>query len=318
MKKVLLAIAVLLSAFSGADFANAKSLPTAWNPPALSNPIIIDLNTKPSSWSGQRIYSKRDVLVIGKTSGSRPGFTIASSANPNRIIVMGGKYTSRITIRGFYREIYLEGVHVNNGGQINDGLVACGALKSGAPNHPVYGRYGTGRPRVVFQNVIVEGIQGNNAAYHADIYQPQGKVGSLRIYNFTGKSGHQGFMIDEGNLTGINHWVGVWLQRVNLRHINHHNHASALWHRALNPSHKVWTKDVYITQKSGTTFQNQSITPGVHVAGSGVWHASQNMVTLNKVIGSYKDVIKGTPPGGDFVKSWQIGANYWNTSVPRP
>ncbi len=65
MKNCSLLFAVFLSTFVGASPAEAKNLYAKWDPPQLSNPIVLDLNNRPSWFKNYEVPNGRDVVIIG-------------------------------------------------------------------------------------------------------------------------------------------------------------------------------------------------------------------------------------------------------------
>lgn len=65
------------------------------------------------------------------------------------------------------------------------------------PQHDVFNAYGPpgGKPDVYLQNIHVTGVHGDYAHTHADIFQPQGPIGTLRVDRLTGDTNYQGFFL---------------------------------------------------------------------------------------------------------------------------
>ena len=313
MKNCSLLFAVFLSTFVGASPAEAKNLYAKWDPPQLSNPIVLDLNNRPSWFKNYEVPNGRDVVIIGKSTGTWPGFTVNTPGNSNHCIFIGGKYTSKVRATGFLKTIYMEGLHIDNMGVVNDAIVACGATNAGG------GTSGWGKPTVYLQNILVQGVKGSSTL-HGDVYQPQGRVGALRIYNMTGWTGHQGLQIDNNSMlsrTVTRSGIGLWIERVNLRHINHNRNATALYQWDRNKGYTTYLKNFWITQKSGTRFQDQSFFPAVR-DGAGEWLPNDNAARLWYTSTLHRGdrlIHKGVPSGGDFVTSGQVGAGYTSSKI---
>ena len=276
-----------------------KTLPVKWEMPVLDNPIIIDLD-KGDNPSRKIRERGRDVLILGKTTGIYDGQIHLQSGGPHDYalgdcVVLGGKYTGRVALRDFGGTVYIEGVHIDVGGDEEDAFVASGNRNEHNPAH------------VILQNCIAEGIQGHKDRTHGDMYQPQGIVESLRVYNFTGYSGYQGFMIDDRNMEGsyIDPDIGVIMEKMSLRYQNHHSHASCLLF--FDPSQErpfpITLIDCNIDYK---IVPGPGRNSGELVGNRWIWHDNFNF----QGDGYVTRVDKDHPV---FVKRDEIGVNYYHT-----
>ena len=96
--------------------------------------------------------------------------------------VIGGHWRSRLSVKGITGSLYMEGGRFD---------------LTSAPNKDMLNAYGkTGfQPNIYLQNMHFTGGQGTNAGVHADIFQPQGPIGTVYADKITGDCNYQGFFL---------------------------------------------------------------------------------------------------------------------------
>ena len=233
-----------------------------------SNDRVLFLGANNKTYSHLRIEGGKHVAVIGGKYA--PGKSTVRSGGKSNIT--GTLYFKNMTGGG---SIYIEGVHVDNKDSFGtDGIV----LNAGNDG---------GFVDVTIQNSRVENIDGCKPCSHGDVIQTQGRVGSLKMYNFTGTSGYQGFFLPYqdksygGKLRGK-----VDFENVNLGAIKtaNNDHTTHLFWFDTTGKQQVTLRNVY-SDTRGAQRGHKNVVPG-----------SAN--------GSVKS---GKPSGGDFVEASDVG-----------
>lgn len=192
---------------------NPSSSLLSWAPPAQSNPTIIQLpqgffQTSSSSWTnisgngkanGPRTLADDEDVIYLPYNGIRTNNSDMELNGGRHIRIIGGHWRSRLMVKDFTGSFYIEGAEWD---------------LSSAPNKDYLNTPGkTGfQPDVYIQNCYFTGGQGTVAGVHADIYQPQGPIGTLYADKITGDCNYQGFFIRPEHL--INR---AFLRRMNLK-----------------------------------------------------------------------------------------------------
>lgn len=270
-----------------------------WSPPALVNPITINVPT--GFYSGTLDPNTDYILQMPnscrtsdmQTDGGR-NIRIISGCND------GGASGSRIITSDITGDFYMEGVYLKMGK--NEDAINVG----GAPGH---------LPIVYLQNVSIEGLFGTDATNHTDAFQANAGVGAICFHKLTADSNYQGLFLP-GQFTQ---------QSIQLSYIN-------LKPNAITPSGAVeyllWNGTTDVTTSATPAQRLASITPSTYYQ---VWvqpRSGQDIgccsvqpatgVTLNGInVGAITDgsgnvtwpafmrisgqVNTGIPPGGDFV-----------------
>ncbi len=227
------------------------------------NDKVLFLGSDNKTYSHLRIEGGKDIAIIGGKYAP-PSSTTRGGGKSN---ITGTLYFKNLTEGG---SIYIEGVHVDN----KDSFGTVGIVLNAGTDG--------GNVDVTIQNSRVENIDGCKPCSHGDVIQTQGKVKSLKMYNFTGTSGYQGFFLPYqskpygGKLKGK-----VEMENVNLRviptKINDHT-PHTFWFDT-NGAQQISLKNVY---SQGGKY----VVPGQYTQGG---------------------VQSGLPGGKDFVSSNQVG-----------
>jgi hypothetical protein len=272
--------------------------PLRWPPPQLANPQTIQLG---QGFSMLHLDPARD-YVLQLPPARKLGGTFVEGGHD--VIVIGGWITvptgttSDEQRRALYFKdqtgiVHVEGVLIDgSGGGDADGI----ALH--AP-----------QATVQIENVRVAGLHGSQATTHADVVQPWGGVGQLRIDRLTGTSGFQGLQLPIA--------LGP-IGAAEIRYADLHALPEPLGHGG---GHMLWLttphmcngypvalNQVWISPRPGRTLANSvwpgvadgSACPGVREGGGIGWPKLPVRGT----------VLAGSPPGGDFVPQWNVGLGY--------
>ncbi len=258
-----------------------------YSQPNFSGYKVIDLNN--TGQTSFRFGSGDKVLFLGANNKTYSHLRVEGGKH---VAIIGGKYApgkntvrsggkSNITGTLYFKNmtgggsIYIEGVHVDNKDSFgSDGIV----LNAGNDG---------GFVDVTIQNSRVENIDGCQPCSHGDVIQTQGRVSSLKMYNFTGTSGYQGFFLPYqdksygGKLRGK-----VEFEKVNLGALRtaNNDHTTHLFWFDTNGKQQISLKNVY-SDTRGAQRGHKNVVPG-SASGS---------------------VQSGRPPGGDFVEANEVG-----------
>ncbi len=283
----------------------AKTLPRKWDMPELNNPLVFYLEEN-DSISSDSFPADRDVLIYGATTKVVGGLDIVvgdPTAIPvgeeRNVVIIGGKYNGRIAVRGYSGTVYFEGIHIDAEWQIMDAFVA-----SSKANAKTAWR----EPDIIIQNCYVENLPAKLDGEGPDIYQPQGPIGSLKVYNLTGYSQFEGFMLGKNHLTDENdipvkpRAEGWYFEKVNLEWPLPDQQKWVGYHLGEDPS---WiTYDVTFVDAWGDgAGPNAVAAPDAYLDNGKVYFSS---VTVNG--DGYINF--GTPGGGNFVSPDDVGMGY--------
>ncbi|MEM9128323.1 MAG: putative Ig domain-containing protein, partial [Pseudomonadota bacterium] len=273
----------------------ASGLPRRYDLPDLSaNPTIVDLaQTQESQFS---FAANEDVIFLGGDAVDMPN-RVKTTGGQN-IVLLGGTFISSNVTSSTLRfgdvtgSVFIDSVHIDNSkvfGQ--DGIVVAGAA-------------GT-TPNVTLQNVLIENIGGTFEGSHGDVFQPQGPIGDLKIYNLTGSSSYQGFFIPQQPDASGAELGSATIENVNLRHVpGPHSTSILLW---LGDDYETYLNNVFVTQKLGQRAENSSVAPFATELDGAV-RFDDTIVWPNSPITGEVEI--GTPPGGDFVRAHDVGGVY--------
>lgn len=164
----------------------AISPPLRWAPPALENPITVQLGR---GFTVSRLDPTRDYRIQLPAQRKVGGTVIEGGRN---VVIVGGQVTASpnatsnyerrgIYIKGTVGTVHIEGVEIDGAGLPLDGI---------GINAP--------EAKVQIQNVHVKGLNGSYAGFHADVVQPWGGVRELRIDRLSGSSNYQGLFLQPG------------------------------------------------------------------------------------------------------------------------
>jgi len=272
-------------------------------PPVLSNPITVQLGT---GFTQTTMDPTRDYIIKLPASKKTGGTALIGGRN---VVIMGGHITIPLSANGqgggAQRAIYIkdnkgtvhiEGVLIDGSGGGESDAIAIAAPDS----------------IVQVQNVRVDGIIGKNSTWHADLIQPWGGVRELRVYNFTGSSGYQGFQL----AAVYNDNGPIHLERVNASSIGAQTRDTGgqlIWvigSADCSKSYNITLKDFYVKGRPEKGLEG-SVWPQV---GSGSCNARMNAERTQAywpMLPSIKGVVNGgVPAGGDFVPQGVAGVNY--------
>lgn len=269
-----------------------------WARPALANPITIKLGTGPTSHSLNP--SKDYVIRFPRTK--KVGYTLIEGGR--NIVIIGGHITIPSTagqvrgalyIKGATGTVHIEGLLIDgSGGRAADGIDIA------AP-----------RAVVQLQNIRVVGLHGTYDGHHADIVQPFGGVGELRIDR---RSDYQGLFLKQEPNGPIG---AIDLRRIDLSYPAanpHGNTGSLLWltHPDLTGCAAPPTRlaAVYVTPRGGQALGDQAIWPNTHNPPTCRAVQQGERLRFPATPAITGEVRLGPPPGGSFVPPGVAGLGY--------
>lgn len=280
-----------------------------WAPPAQTSPTVASTGT---GFFGPTYAADEDVIL------TVPGLRLAqlTVTGGRHIRIIGGKTrlnaaasgTAAMRFTGVTGSVFIEGYHVDTNGAAgnkHDGIVVTGSTS--APY--------TITPDVYLQNCRVEGVMSTFAQNHADIFQPQGSIGTLYIDKLTGKSNYQGiFVRQEFPITAAH------LSQVNLSYeAGGDGNTYLLWFPSSTPPtapYPVTLRKVWVDPRAGQEIIDVGVWPKAgEVDGStpiGAYWVDDDETKaawpINRLITGY--VYSGSPPRGDYVPSTVAGLSY--------
>lgn len=199
LRRPLLATAAIAGALLPAAPAAADSL--RWAPPPLTNPTTIELG---QGFTITSLDRTRDYIVKLPPYKKLGGTVIRGGRN---VVIVGGHisvppdqpddtHRRALYIKENAGTVHVEGVLIDaSAGGVSDGIAIASPEST-----------------VQIQNVRVAGLTGTQSGFHADVLQPWGGVGALRVDRLTGSSNYQGLFLprDLGDIGSVS------LSRVNL------------------------------------------------------------------------------------------------------
>ena len=208
-------------------------------------------------------------------------------------------------ITGF---VFLEGIRVD--------------MSAKDPQLDAFNAYGPpgGKPDIYLQNIHVTGVHGDYAHTHADIFQPQGPIGTLRVDHLTGNTNYQGFFLpprDNIDAAYISNTDLSYNSNTTDDRASKFSHLLYLRFTDLqnrgDQTVNVFLDNVYATPRQGQTL-DQSVYPGPRSAVRRV--SSAPMMTANNArarglgktlswpdfLGIRGSIQQGPPPNGSFVQ----------------
>ncbi|MEO1249108.1 MAG: Ig-like domain-containing protein, partial [Pseudomonadota bacterium] len=264
-------------------------------PTLAADALVFDLSQ--SSQFQYELDPDQDAVFIGGAAEDMPHrFKVVGGRD---IVLLGGTFVSSTstssTLRfdDVYGSVFIDGVHIDNAATFGqDGIVVGGAD-------------GT-TPDVTIQNTLVDNISGSIAdGEHGDVFQPQGPLGHLKVFNLTGSSNYQGFFLQEQPDRSGAELESATLENVNLRHTpGDHFTSILLW---LGEPYPTTLKNVFVTQKDGQQAEDRSVYP-FSTTPDGAVRSDDTITWPDLPITGEVEV--GTPPGGDFVKPEDVGEIY--------
>jgi hypothetical protein len=281
-----------------------------WAPPAQVNPTKYTLTT---GFQEIKAGPEEDVLITS-TGVTKTGKLLISGGRHVRVIGCKFAPTGGTTAIQFavYRSMSFEGCEADMSalnGDFDDG----GGFRGPEPARTY--------PDIYIQNVRCTGLHGSSKTTHADFYQAQNPIGNLYVDKVTGDTTYQFFFLRTFyGVTG-----GYFLSRVNITKLpNEENpitfpiwldgNTESSFLGGPEPIVPTVLDQVYVTLPEGQTLAANGVWPSTGILyidgtpigalddgqGNAVWPPA------TKVTGK---VLKGAPPGGDFVAAG-IGTNY--------
>ncbi len=272
--------------------------PLRWPPPTLTAPQTIRLGT---GYSDVRLAPGRDYVLRLPAERKLGGAFVEGGRN---VVVIGGHISlppgtttdqqrRALYFKGQTGTVHVEGVLIDgSGGGEGDGI----ALS--AP-----------QAAVQIENVRIVGLHGSQATTHADVVQPWGGVGELRIDRLTGSSGFQGLQLP----VALGPIGAAFVRYADLRALpepSGHGGGHMLWLTEPRSctGYPVALDQVWVAARPGRALAN-SVWPGV---GDGSPCAGQRE---DGGVGwpglPVRGVVRaGVPPGGDYVPRWSVGVGY--------
>lgn len=171
----------------------------SWAPPPQSNPTIIQLpqgffkgaNPSGTAWvnisgngraNGPRVLDDDEDFILLPYNGIRSNNSDVEIEGGRHGRLIGGHFRGRLSVKSITGSLYIEGTRFD---------------LTSAPNKDYLNAFGKPgyQPNIYLQNMHFTGGQGTNAGTHADIFQPQGPIGTLYADKITGDCNYQGFFI---------------------------------------------------------------------------------------------------------------------------
>lgn len=299
MRRALLILGLLAAGPAAAgDRDGNRDGPLRWAPPPLATPVVVDVTRR---FFRAEFGPDEDVLLV------MPGYR-GPDGHPNpedgartadleitggrNIRVIGGENGSgRMAFKETRGSVFVEGVSFT--------------LDPGKDAINVGGTAGTG-PDVYLQAISVSGVRGSFDTVHADIFQPHGPLGHVRIDRLSGSSDYQGlFLAPQAPVLGAD------LSRIDLRYEGDAPGPTyLLWFtEAGTPPYPVTLDDVWIKPRAGQSTARDAVWPPAgedslgartDAAGRACWPPDSRITGC---------VHEGVPPEGRFVPA-DIGRDY--------
>lgn len=229
----------------------------SWKPPTLISPTVVDV---PTGFYSGTFGAQEDVILELPASTRISTISVTGGRN---VVVIGGTNllnsgTSGSSIMRFQSvsgHVFIEGVSIDAN------------LGAATPNHhDAIDAYGdtagpyVNVPDVTIENCRVVGVNGSSATNHADIYQPQGAIGRLRIDKLTGRSNYQGLFVPPQNPIGSRD-----LRRIDLGYEAGGDPVTyLLWLQDSNAAQspvRTLLSEVYVEPRAGQTIPAQAVFP---------------------------------------------------------
>lgn len=285
-----------------------------WNPPAMSNPTIVDLNTTDAKtvWV---FADTEDVIFLPKT-GQYNNERLQTNGGRN-IIIKGGHYrplssNSAAAFMNFTNNlggVWLEGVYVDM-----SGVGERDAIGYFSPPETITGTVTVTRPAgtkagsFYAQNCRFANIQGTDAGTHGDVFQPQGDIENIGFYNCWMSTQYQSLLLhprwDRGDGDTI---ARADLERVTVKRLNGGDATSKIFYFAETetPQFPCTLKDVW-----GEVAETATIKAETHY----MWPPEASAVGArrsgNQVSWSRIDGFITVGVGPDYVPESKVGLNY--------
>lgn len=274
--------------------------PLRWAPPPQRHPVTIAV---PAGFYSGSFAPDQDVTFIWP---DRPRFSSFTVTGGRHLRTIGGTLVKTTAGTGLRftdttGSVFLEGLDLDMTAVSADAINV-----SGAPG---------ALPDVYLQNLRVTGVNGSRGGVHADIFQPQGPIGDLRVDRLTGRSDYQGLFIPpQAPMSSAE------LHRVDLAYTHPDGSAVTylLWlldECSTDVPCPVTLDDVWVTPRAGQHL-GQAVWPHpaavdgdgarIGVRSSDGWRTAYWTPRL-PVTGR---VQAGSPPDGDFTPAGSVGLGY--------
>jgi hypothetical protein len=277
-----------------------------WAPPAQQTPITIDVPE--TYFSTPAIPPDQDAIIRLPKRPRRPGADLRIVGG-RHVRLIGGQTMGRLQWADGTGSIFVEGLAIDLTATPNrDAIVVAGARDAS--------------PDVYLQSVLVTGVQGTFAGTHADVFQPYGAIGHLRVHCFTADTNYQGFFIRPEHP----------IKSATFSHVNMKFNALGapesntflFWSRNLRESpargdaHYPVEYGPQVYAEANAKMPGRAAAfppPGFRLPGrderefDGI-AAADGSVTWPLSSGIVGQVLLGSPPSGDFVRLADVGVNY--------
>ena len=280
-----LALVLALCAWASCGAAE-ESAPLTWAPPLLENPQTIEIAKviqERATWGSPahvKLELDKDYIIKmpPEPLTTKGGLGISGGRN---VVLIGGEIRFEDISPEESTALERRAVYINRAtGTVHiEGLLITG--QSPAEGFNVDLR----EPNAILQiqNVRVENLRGTREGHHADVVQTWAGPAELRIDRLTGTSDYQGCF-----LAPFQHFKEAEVKQFEFRRMNLKTGGYVYWQLGTFPIvlEDVWADSVELERK----WPELMLWP----KGDPVW----------------KDVKKGSPPGGDFVPAGVAGLNY--------
>ncbi|GGO96618.1 hypothetical protein [Stakelama pacifica] len=308
----------ILTALENAGVIRPPAVPyrnrLLFSPPALSNPITVNL---PTGFQGDPAGSSTstDILFIAPGVPRISGFNLTKGRNVRqiggRVDYNPGSGSRAMQWAGISESVFIEGIAINLIRRPSDAFSAGGG--------------GSLRPDVYLQNCWCNGLRGENAGLHPDFFQLSYPLRNLFSYKTTFTTNYQGFFVPpQSEITGDIHIIKSNAYCLDNTAENS-GYGSAYWFSDTvdqwnNTSHKIICRDIYVAPGTDRTVRDRiSIyAPGYEDGrgvlsaddgGSFVWYPDL-YPRLSDGRGNPAKFREGTPPGGDYCMETDVGVGY--------
>lgn len=301
----LLALAACaLAGCGGATAAVPRPLgPLRWAPPALHDPTTIVLG---DGYTETRLYPRHDYIVQLPPHPKRGGVTLLGGHN---VVLIGGEISVPArTPRGRENDRYRRALYIKGA----SGTVHVEGVRFDAEAGAQWDAVDIAAPAAVVQleNLRIDGVRGGVDDFHADVVQPWGGVGALRIDRLTASSNYQGLTIpiDTGPIGSAR------IDHANLRGLaaGAQGNGHLLWLTTGSQtcrSYPVQLSDVWVRPRAGVSLAH-TVWPQRRRPGPCAVRARGRAVSWPGLRGVHGSVRAGTPPHGDFVPRSVAGVGY--------
>lgn len=277
-----------------------------WAPPVLANPTVVMV---PRNYFEAEFAVDEDVLLV------MPG----QSAPDGRRNPADGPRQSDLQLKGG-RNIRIIGGEAGAGrmifGDLHGSVFLEGLTFELAPGKDainVAGSDGT-HPDVYLQNIRVSGVSGAFDAVHADIFQPWGPIGHLRVDMFSGGTTYQGFFLaPQADILSVD------ISRTNLFYEGPADRTTYLYWftEEGKPYYPVRLDDVWADPRPGEDFAQQALWPPASEEHGVILHDDGSLACWPAETLIDGCVRAGRPPDGDFVRG-DLGEAYVSPGYQTP